>query len=149
MAKAIEVAKYIVKSIPVDNLKLQKLLYYSQGTYLVLNEGKTLFPENIEAWDYGPVVPEVYREYKAFGFDTITPSEEPSTLSIEDMHAVDLALAAVGDMSGTELITQTHRESPWKNNYKPGRPSQIIPVDDMYKYFKANLEFTPDETKPI
>jgi uncharacterized phage-associated protein len=149
MANAQEVAKYIIKSIPVDNLKLQKLLYYSQGTHLVLNDGKPLFPENVEAWDYGPVVPEVYREYRSFGFDIITPSEEPSALKIEEMYAVDLTLGCMGDMSGSELITQTHRESPWKNNYKPGRPSQIIPVIDMYNYFLANLEFTPDETKQI
>jgi uncharacterized phage-associated protein len=59
MAKAFEAAKYIINSLPVDNLKLQKLLYYSQAVHLVLNGKLPLFNEAIEAWDYGPVVPRV------------------------------------------------------------------------------------------
>jgi uncharacterized phage-associated protein len=49
MTTAFDVAKYIINATPVDNLKLQKLLYYSQGVYLVLNNKQPLFPEDIEA----------------------------------------------------------------------------------------------------
>ena len=43
----------------ISNLKLQKLLYYSQGCFLALRD-EPLFDSPIEAWTYGPVVPEVY-----------------------------------------------------------------------------------------
>jgi uncharacterized phage-associated protein len=147
MASACEVAKYIIKSLPVDNLKLQKLLYYSQAVYLVLNDKTPLFPENIEAWDYGPVVPPVYREYKPYGFDILPPVDEPVNLELTEIRAVDMALSCFGEMSGPALINQTHGEPPWKEYYHPGRPSGIISLDSMYKFFKDNLEFTEDEIK--
>jgi uncharacterized phage-associated protein len=147
MALAKEVAKYIIKSIPVDNLKLQKLLYYSQAVHLVLNNKAPLFPEPIEAWDYGPVVPPVYHEYKSYGFDIIPPEDEPVNLELNEIRAVDMTLNCFGEMSGPELINQTHGEPPWKDTYRPGRPSCIISLDSMYKFFKNNLEFTEDEIK--
>jgi len=147
MATAFEVAKYIVKSLPVDNLKLQKLLYYSQAVYLVLHDKTPLFEEDIEAWDYGPVVPPVYREYKQYALETIPPPQidESTSLNLEEMKAVDMALACFGVMSGPALISQTHYEAPWKNAYRPGRPSMKISIDSMYKYFKECLDFSTDE----
>ena len=49
----------------ITNLKLQKLLYYLQGYYLAVFE-KPLFDVEIEAWQYGPVVPNAYYEFNAF-----------------------------------------------------------------------------------
>ncbi|MDR1231923.1 MAG: DUF4065 domain-containing protein [Spirochaetaceae bacterium] len=145
MAEVQEVAKYIIKSLPVDNLKLQKLLYYSQGIHLVLHEKTPLFPESIEAWDYGPVVPEVYRAYKQHGFDVIPPAEdEPLPLGIEEIDAVDKALACFGEMSGVALIHQTHYEQPWRSAYKPGWPSRKISIDVMYDYFMNSLDFSDE-----
>jgi uncharacterized phage-associated protein len=145
MSNAQEVAKYIIKNLPVDNLKLQKLLYYSQAVHLVLHNKTPLFPEDIEAWDYGPVVPPVYREYKPFGFEIITGSDDPTSLTIDEIKAVDMALAAFGDMTGPQLINQTHHETPWKAAYSSDRPSKAISLDIMYDYFKENLDFADDE----
>ncbi|MDR1317013.1 MAG: DUF4065 domain-containing protein [Spirochaetales bacterium] len=144
MALAGEVAKYIIKSLPVDNLKLQKLLYYSQAAHLVLNK-VPLFPEPIEAWDYGPVVPPVYQEYKSYGFDILPPLDEPVNLELGEIRSVDMAIDCFGEMSGPALINQTHGEPPWKNHYRPGRPSNTISLDSIYGFFKNNLEFTEDE----
>ena len=145
MASASDVAKYLIKSLPIDNLKLQKLLYYSQAVHLVLHNKAPLFPENIEAWDYGPVVPEVYREYKPYGFENIPSSDEPSPLPLEELKSIDLVISTFGVLSGPELINQTHHEAPWRNAYHPGRPSNVISLDSMYDYFKENLDFTTDE----
>ena len=49
----------------ISNLKLQKLLYYAQGIHLALN-GQPLYPERIEAWQHGPVVPEIYHAFKEY-----------------------------------------------------------------------------------
>jgi uncharacterized phage-associated protein len=144
MAHAEEVAKYIIKSVPVDNLKLQKLLYYSQAVHLVRNEKKPLFPESIEAWDYGPVVPPIYREYKSYGFDILPPIDEPVNLELQELRAVDMTLSCFGEMSGPALINQTHFEDPWKTAYHPGRPSGVISLDSMYDFFKENLDFTDE-----
>jgi uncharacterized phage-associated protein len=143
MAAAGDVAKYIIKSLPVDNLKLQKLLYYSQAVHLVLNDKTPLFQEPIEAWDYGPVV---YRAYKPYGLETIpTPQEDdPLDLTAGEIVSIDMALAYFGGMSGLALMSSAHQEAPWKMSYRPGRPSNIIPIDLIYDYFKNTLEFEDD-----
>jgi len=144
MTVAIEAAKYITRSLPVDNLKLQKLLYYSQAVHLVLHNKAPLFSDEIEAWDYGPVIPPVYREYKPYGFDVIPATDEQVELNIEEIQAIDLTLACFGSLSGPALINQTHYEDPWKNIYRPGRPSSIISIDSIYDFFKDALNFSDE-----
>ena len=56
----------------LTNLKLNKLLYYAQGEYLA-RTGKPLFDDEIQAWDYGPVVPVIYYKYKRNNANEITP----------------------------------------------------------------------------
>lgn len=58
----------------ISNLKLQKLLYYAQGSYLALTN-EPLFNENILAWKHGPVVNEVYQVYKKYGSDGIPDNQ--------------------------------------------------------------------------
>jgi uncharacterized phage-associated protein len=102
----------------------------------------------IEAWDYGPVVPPVYREYKPFGFDILTPADEPVNLELNELRSMDMTLSCFGELSGPALINHAHAEPPWKDIYRPGkRPSGIISLDSMYDFFKENLEFTEDEIK--
>ena len=65
------VAEYVityseVKDYGISNLKLQKILYLIQA-YSLIHTKKPCFSEDIEAWDFGPVIPEVYRKYKQFG----------------------------------------------------------------------------------
>jgi len=50
----------------VSNLKLQKILYFIQAEFLVV-KGIPCFEEEIIAWGFGPVVLEVYHEYKVYG----------------------------------------------------------------------------------
>ena len=54
----------------ISNLKLQKLLYYAQGCYLAL-KNEPLFNEQIVNWAHGPVVEEIYHEYKNNGSNGI------------------------------------------------------------------------------
>lgn len=66
---AIAVANYLLYIMgeafdDLTNMKLNKLLYFAQGHYLQ-RYGKPLFDNAVEAWDHGPVVPEVYTAYKS------------------------------------------------------------------------------------
>ena len=49
---------------------MQKILYFIQAEFLV-SENEPCFYEEIEAWNFGPVVPEVYHVYKIFGGSNI------------------------------------------------------------------------------
>ena len=62
MYTAINLSKYIVfKCIedghPISNLQLQKILYYIQKDFLCRDD--LAFSDDIEAWQFGPVVPNV------------------------------------------------------------------------------------------
>lgn len=73
---ALFVANYIIeysnkKGYKINNLKLQKLLYFV-NVRNILENGAPLFEESMEKWKYGPVVPDVYHEYKRFGAFSIS-----------------------------------------------------------------------------
>ena len=56
---------------PVSNLAMQKLVYFAYGWVLV-ETGKKLFYDRIEAWQYGPVIPSLYHQLKHYGRGRIT-----------------------------------------------------------------------------
>ena len=65
MATVHDVAAYILEHHgPMTAMKLQKLVFtYSQAWSLVWDE-QALFPERIEAWANGPVVPALYDQHR-------------------------------------------------------------------------------------
>lgn len=70
MYRAIDIAKYVVTkcvrdSHPISNLRLQEILYYLQKKYISI--GSQLFGDPIEAWEFGPIVPDVYYKFVALG----------------------------------------------------------------------------------
>lgn len=69
----LDVSRYIINYCNenyylISNFKLQKILYFVQAFFLEA-KNEECFREEIEAWDFGPVVPEVYREYRKYGGD--------------------------------------------------------------------------------
>src|SRR5690625_479323 len=76
MYRAIQIANYVIKTAlergkDITNIHLQKILYYLLASELV-HTGSPLFDESIEKWRLGPVIPEVYHEYKEYGSQPIT-----------------------------------------------------------------------------
>ncbi|MCL6584270.1 MAG: DUF4065 domain-containing protein [bacterium] len=66
-------------------MKLLKLIYFAHGWHLAIT-GKPLIDEQVEAWQYGPVIPSVYHEFKGFGNQPITRSEiDPQLLKLFDI----------------------------------------------------------------
>ena len=69
MYSAIDVSRYVILRCnqlgrTISNLKLQKLLYFAWKNYYKKYR-KYLFNENFEAWQFGPVVRNVYYDYCA------------------------------------------------------------------------------------
>lgn len=134
--KAWDVARYISNMIEVDNLKMQKLLFYTQAVCL-LKYNRPAFPDKIEAWDYGPVVPSVYNKLKKKD-PPIKIRESGSTTAKGDPDAIysaDLVLGFWGKFSGVELINFTHSGKPWREAYRRGRNAEITnkSIKDYYK----------------
>ena len=98
-----------------------------------------MFPERIEAWTYGPVVPDLYHVYKAYGAGPI-PSPTDFDISRYDTQTKDLlndVYTVFGQFSAWKLQEMTHEEPPWKKAKESDRP---ISYDDLKAYFKTLVE---------
>lgn len=75
MYSVLDVARYVVarsnRAGTISNLKLQKVLYFIQAEFLVVQDAPC-FAEQIEAWDFGPVVPVVYYRYRTMASAHLT-----------------------------------------------------------------------------
>lgn len=124
----------------LTNLKLQKLVYLAQGFNLGLH-GKPLFNEEIEAWDYGPVVPSLYNEFKKYGANLI-PAENID-LSIYDGQTKQLlnqVFISYGQYSAWKLSELTHEHLTWKNAYL-NPDNKTISSAALQAYFPALIDF--------
>lgn len=124
MYSATDVAKYIILKCnklgrTISNLKLQKILYFVQAEFLV-SQGNPCFRERIEAWDFGPVIPDVYHLYKVYGSASIPRSrdEEYCPFNSEDKALADEIIEQCSKYSASTLVEITHRQSPWKTAYQ-------------------------------
>jgi uncharacterized phage-associated protein len=126
----------------IDPLQMQKLLYLVEGWSLVIT-GTSMFREPIEAWDYGPVVPEIYYALRAYGDRPIVtrlveidedgePAEATAHFSAADEDVIGTVWASYGHWSGPELIKLTHEEhSPWHRAYYNNRDERNARINRM------------------
>ena len=148
---ALEISTFFIKK-GVSPLKLQKLLYYSQLWFFVKNE-KKLFTDRINAWIYGPVVHDVWSEFKYIKRTSEIPKKRMDSMFCDvsnvDNHLEDV-WNAYGHLTGGDLVDLTHSESPWKNSRKgllkntPSNKEVLINSDTTIDFF-----LTKNNTIPI
>ncbi|CAM8505744.1 TPA: Panacea domain-containing protein [Morganella morganii] len=124
----------------ISNMKLQKLVYYAQGFSLALL-GHPLFENKIEAWMHGPVVPDLYHQYKSHGNCALPAPEsvDESKFSEDELDLLNEVWDVFGQFSAWKLRNMTHEESPWKGNYVEGVGGSEIPLEDMAEYFATRV----------
>lgn len=133
--EGIDIAKYILSKIKCTQLKLQKLVYMCFADYLC-NTGKELFTDRIVAYKYGPVVEDVYKKYRKYGYKLIDEEakniesdskyEMPSKSRIlfaedgtEKIISIEKTLNKYGNLSASKLVELTHKENtPWARTHK-------------------------------
>ena len=159
----LDVSRYIIetlkeRSVHISNLKLQKLLYYTQGLYVTgTNMEVALFDEDFEAWDYGPAIPIVYREFKYNGSSSITDTSimkydyndghfsfislpfNCNIIDADDQIFINKILDIYGTLSANQLVQLTHKEKPWLDVYQKGK-NNIITKESLRDYFKKFLK---------
>lgn len=144
----------------IDPMKLQKLLFYAHAWYLALNDGP-LFEEDIEAWPWGPVVRNLYIEFRSFGNRPIV-GKKATVLKKTGPGVLDFQFiepAAVGgevksflqqiwevhkNFTGVQLSNSTHAEKePWtiiKEKYGDLAEKPTIPNSLISDVFKAKVD---------
>ncbi len=127
----------------ITNLKLQKLVYYTQAWALAINNEK-IFDSDFEAWVHGPVLRELYAKYKKFQWKPIDENVGDSIEILASMpEDVRSVVKEVTDeyfgLSAYELERLTHAEEPWIKARKGVEASElsrnIISKDSMRSYY--------------
>ena len=135
MYTAKQVSRYIInkRSVdrrPIGNLTLQNLLYLVWIEYHK-RENTRLFDDRIYAWQFGPVVPEVYYDYCAYGGMDIDRRYDNDEIGIRagEKAILDASLAKYLDCSVSRLVHITHEiGKPWYQVYvEQGGVKQEIP----------------------
>lgn len=144
MVTVFDVAQYILQRTgPITAMKLQKLVYYSQAWSLVWDD-EPLFPERIEAWANGPVIPDLFKAHRGlYQVGVRDLPGNPDRLSKSEAETVDAIVESYGNKSSQWLIELTHSEEPWKNarsGLLPGeRSNREIALSDIADYYSSLL----------
>lgn len=149
------------KSIKIDPLKIQKLIFFTHGWSLAL-DNQSLVDEPFHAWRFGPVISSIYHEFKQYGNSQIKHfmseliEHEPnnynwsSTFIDHDdtttLNLVNKVIKDYGKYTGSQLSTMTHqKDSPWESTYSRGIKEGIangkeILNSDIKIYFDKMLD---------
>jgi uncharacterized phage-associated protein len=143
------------RRIRLTNLQLQKIVFFAHGAFLQRFR-KPLVLNRFEAWEHGPVVPELYHCLKHYGDREITGSASRFDLETRALIRVqcelppevcrhlDDMLLFYGRMDPWELVKLSHVEGgPWdttmKNSVHRSNFSMIIDSRVIEHYFLAGM----------
>lgn len=113
VAKALYDMYYEQNGVRMDEMKMHKLMYFSQRESLMYNN-EPLFEGTFYGWKYGPVLKEVRSAYmhgtllsKSFG-----------KVSADTMEVLKSVLERYGSLSSWKLSSLSHEEFSWKKARK-------------------------------
>lgn len=126
------------QGLALSNLKLQKLLFFVHGQFL-LEIGEPLVEGEFEAWQHGPVHPLAYAAFKEWGprdigarasrFDPVarTLSPIPSVTDPLVIRYVFRVMGTLGSLSASQLRALTHKAGgPWQRTVESATTSANI-----------------------
>lgn len=155
----LDVSRYVINycnknNYWVSNLKLQKILYFVQALFIT-TKGVECFIEEIEAWDFGPVIPEVYKECRKYGGNNIPPITEYTDISKgvwnaviksfnwdsicqNDRKLINQMIDVCNEFSSSELVDITLNQKIWVVANK-NICNNIIQKKEIEKYFQGRI----------
>lgn len=97
----------------LSTAKTHRLLYYTQAWHLVW-ERVPMFPNYIEAWASGPIVPEVFAKHEGVYCLRRAPSGASARrLTAAERSTIHAVLDFYGSQEGYILAALAQREAPW------------------------------------
>lgn len=159
--KVLDIARYVInyandKNTSISNLQLQKIIYYIQAAFLV-EKNKKCFEEDILNWTYGPVVQEVYNEFRVYGNSPIEIQKNYLELELDkktgrinfktklfnddvinelDRELINKVVDAYSKKTPFELVKKTHSEAPWRNT----KQNEVINTDSIRDFYAVETE---------
>ncbi|HWA39593.1 MAG TPA: type II toxin-antitoxin system antitoxin SocA domain-containing protein [Burkholderiales bacterium] len=146
MSKSLSAARLLLERCEahghksVTPMQLIKLAYIAHG-YMLGRHGSPLLDEEVEAWQYGPVVPTLYHAVKAFKSNPINavPGAVDFAFSNEEKAVIDGVANIYGRYNGIVLSAATHKPgTPWHQTWSTfGKNAPIS--NDLIESFYSEL----------
>ncbi len=137
-----EIANWFVMRAARDGRRLTvmhllKLIYIAHGWYLE-TRGRPLISNRIEAWKYGPVIPDVYNTFRGDDIEVYAPAanfrselDEDTSGFLEEIYDI------YGSMSAFRLSDLTHVPGgPWDRASREGGYYAEIPDAWIRKHYQ-------------
>lgn len=144
---SVKVAGRLIELAKADDntltpMQIIKLDYLCHGWMLGLYH-RPLIKENVEAWQYGPVIPELYAEVKKFRSSPVdiepATDGEPFDSGQEDI--IKQVYDVYGHFTGIQLSALTHAEgTPWYKTWNNGQGrNNVISNDLIEEHFASKV----------
>ncbi len=155
------IKKYFSEHSTIDakcsDIMIQKCLYFlfaywggyiskgeKENNFEIKKEKKFLFYNKIEAWEYGPVVRDVYFSNKRCLLDEFAISDDEL---FQDNYllksTIDGLLEDLIKISPFKLVTLSHQDESWIKNYKlkleKSIPNQEIDKTDIINEYECKV----------
>jgi uncharacterized phage-associated protein len=126
-----------------SNLEMQKIAYVAEMIYLG-RTGRPLTNSNFQAWDRGPVNPELYHWAKLYGADAVKSDIFSRVADLdedsEEYRAIRDAYNALKHLRPWQMVTATHQnDGAWASCYEPGRKGVVIPKDRIAAEYHVRI----------
>ena len=126
----------------LTNMQLQKLVYIAHG-YSLAKLSQPLFHNNIHAFEWGPVIPNLYKTLRQYGAgevkDYILTNEPPIGEDSPEMEIIKEVWQDYGDFSGLQLSALTHRAgTPWSETWRTNQFG-VISDELIAEYYRQDL----------
>ena len=139
----LDLAKKDGKSL--SNMQLQKLVFFAHGVYLAAFDVPLIY-EDIKAWSFGPVIPELYEELRKFGRYPVDTELAPHTRTDvlkngAEILAINAVWKAYKQHSAGQLSKISHLPgTPWDQVWnKNDDRYQTIPAQLIKEYYKNRI----------
>jgi len=115
MEKVSRIASYIIDRYKkqfgemIDEIKLQKLLYFTQLEAIV-RTGEPMFDAEFHAWKFGPVVIEIHERFKTLDFDETLYEES----ELRWKGCFDYIFEHYAPKKSMSLVWHSHCQRLWK-----------------------------------
>lgn len=121
-------------------MQVLKLVYICHGWMLALYH-RPLIKDEIQAWQYGPVIPSLYNKVRGFKSGPVAAISAPAReeLDAAETDLVRQVYELYGHMSGPALSRITHAKgTPWELTYEPNSFGLVI-NDDLIEDHYSRL----------
>lgn len=126
----------------LTNMQLQKLVYIANGFSLAIND-RPLYFEDTQAWQWGPVIPKLYKSLRKYGSSTVTDfleTDDKVDQTSQDAEIIRAVFENYGRYTGSQLSALTHQpNTPWHETWNDRQFSSINP-EVIKKHYEELIE---------